>query len=212
MIAEKVKVELELTTKMLGTAPKDPEVYSAYVATKAAAMAKNTGQDVEAVVEAKTEEEVQTATEEMESKGWTGFHKDENGLFIYEYMIKGFFKTAYEVLVENGAMEKIPAYKKWVDRMVFIKPRRIYFGKQEPDGALERPLRTMTPKGERVTLTKSDFVNPGTRISFDLEILQNSKGVNLGTIKECFAYGEYVGLGQWRGSGGYGRFTVVSIA
>ena len=211
METKKHEVVLELITKMLGTAPKDPEVYSAYVATKKAEFAKNTGRNAEAAVDETTDEEVGTLSKEVEERGWTGFHQDENGLFIYEYMVKGFFKTALEVLVENGAIKKIPAYKKWIDRMVFVTPRRLYVGKMEPDGAKERPLRTMTPKGERVTLAKSDYLAEGTRLKFTVEVLQNTKGIKWETIASCLEYGAYVGLGQWRGSGGYGRFEVVSI-
>ena len=188
-------ITIELTEPMLGTVPKDKTVYASYIASKAPE---------------KTEEEVATV-EEIEEKGWTGFHIDEEGLFIYNYMIKGFIKAATESSMVNGSIKKIPAYKKWVDRMVHVFPRRIHFGVMEPDTFMERPLRAPTPKGERTTVCRSDVMNIGRQISFTIRILNNTKGINTKILKEVFDYGQYYGLGQWRGSGGYGSFKVISM-
>lgn len=76
---EKRHFKIRLTTEMLGTVAKDPEIYKAYIESKKP-------KDI-----LENESETVTKTEE---KGWTGFHSDENGLFIYEYMIKGFLKHA----------------------------------------------------------------------------------------------------------------------
>lgn len=201
--------EVTLVTDLLGTVPKNQDVYASYISTKAAEFAKNRGEDEKQVVDDKTTEEVETV-ETVEAKGWTGFHKDEKGLFLYSYMVKGFLKTAIEVLVENKAINKIPAYKKWIDRMIFIEPRRLHFQLKEPDGVLERPLRTMTAKGERVTVSRSDFIRAGRPITFTIKRLSTPK-ISWEIIETALAYGEYVGLGQWRGSGGYGQFTVKRI-
>ena len=115
-----------------------------------------------------------------------------------------------EVLQANGAVPKIPAYKKWVDLLVFIEPRHIMTGLKEPDGCLERPLRVMTPKGPRVTVTRSDYLKEGRTLSFEVKVLKNNKNISMELIGACLAYGEFVGLGSWRGSGAYGRFKVKS--
>jgi len=195
MKSEKKGFKIKFLSKMLGTVPKNKEVYGSYVATKAPK-----GVD--------TEEEIATV-EEIEEKGWTGFHKDDKGLFIYSYMIKGFLKSACEVAMANGAVNKIPAYKKWFDNLVFINPRKIYFGIDAPDGVLERPLRTMTTKGPRVTVTRSDYIAEDREVEFELEVLKNDKKVTLELVESLFEFGRYVGLGQWRGSGGYGRIEIV---
>jgi len=67
--------KIELLTEMLGTVTKDPEVYKTYIESKKP--------------EEITEEEYLTV-EKVEQKGWTGFHKDGAGLFIYDYMIEDF--------------------------------------------------------------------------------------------------------------------------
>lgn len=200
MKSETEEVKIRFTSEMLGTVPKDPDVYKAYIQDKAA----------EQYPENKDIQDEVNNVDRVEEKGWTGFHRDENGLFIYDYMIKGFIKAATETLMENGAVKKIPAYKKWIDRMVFIFPRKIYFGKMEADRVIERPIRVMIAQGPRVSLIRSDAVDAGTEITFTVEILNNSKGVNKNLVKEALEYGRYVGLGQWRGSGGYGQFEVLA--
>jgi len=197
---------IRFLTKMLGTVPYDKDLYATWIADKSPNL----------------EEELETI-EDREEKGWTGFHKDDKGVFIYEYMIKGFLKSAIETLQEAGKIHKIPAYKKWVDRLTHIGPRRIYFGVDAPDGTinpndpknvngpLERPLRTAGPKGERVTLTRSDFMNAGRELTFSIGLLRNSKGLDWVAIDSCFdLFGQHIGLGQWRGSGGYGRFETIN--
>ena len=180
-LGETKTVVIEFLTPMLGTVPRDKEVYSTYIGSKAKTLKD-------------AEEEVATV-DEVEARGWTSFSKDENGLFIYSYLIKGFIKSAIETMQEAQVInKKIPAYKKWVDRMVFVNPRRIYFGAQEPDDVLERPLRIMTAKGERVTVARSDVMNAGRQLTFNISLLPNSKGLTWDALKSCLSYGEYVGL------------------
>lgn len=199
-ITERRVVVVTLTENQLGTVPKSKEVYANYIATKAPAPANG-------------EEEVETV-EEAEERGWSTFHKDDIGLLVYDYMIKGFLKDALETLMENGTVTpKIKAYKKWIDRLVFVYPRRIHFMRdehalKEPDGCEERPLRAMGPKGERVTLVRSDYVIPGTSLKFEIELLKNTKGLTWEVIEQCLEFGRRIGLGQWR-SGGWGRFDFI---
>jgi hypothetical protein len=191
-----VAIQIELLTDILGTVPKDKEVYRSFIAQKARELSD-------------AEEEVETV-EEIEERAWTGFHSDEKGLFLYNYMIKGFLKNACEVLMANGAIPKIAAYKKWIDNLVFIEPRKIYLGVKEPEGVLERPLRAMTAKGPRVSLQRSDVVKAGKVLVFKLVLLKNNKGLTLDALSKCLEFGKFMGLAQWR-SADYGRFSVVSV-
>lgn len=124
-------------------------------------------------------------------------------------VIKGYLKNACKVLQETGELKKIPAYKTWFDNLIFVKEKKIYFDKKEPDGVCERPLRAMTARGERITVTRSDFIKEGSEFEFNIEILPNKKGLNSEMLDVLFGYGKYCGLGQWRASGGYGQFEVV---
>jgi hypothetical protein len=187
-------VVLTFKTPMLGTVPKDTDVYAAYILSKARELAQD-----------EAEQELETV-QEIEEKGWTGFHQDENGIFVYSYMVKGFLKSALEVLMTTKDIKKISAYKKWMDKLLFIEPRKLHFGLQEADGIEERPLRAMTAQGPRVSLARSDRVDEGRKLKCKIVWLDNDKGLTKDVIEKCLAYGEYVGLGQWRGSGGFGQF------
>ena len=195
MAAEKqvLKVKLTLTERMLGTAPKNQEIYAKYIATKAPV--KENGE--QEVVDVK----------EIEKGGWTGFLTDVDGIYIPDYMIRGNLKNNIENLIATGQVEKIPAYKKWLDEICFVFPRKIHIGKHEPDGVVERSLRAITPQGPRVFLQRSDYLDAGTEFQCEIHLFKNSKKLTLDVIKAALDYGQYIGFGQWRGSGGYGRYT-----
>lgn len=183
---------IQLLTEMLGTVAMDPELYKTYIESKRPAKAE---QDDEAAT-----------VEKREEKGWTGFHKDpEKGLFILDYMLKGFLKHAGQVKKDYV---KIAGLNGKIDDFVMISPRRLYIGKDKEDGAYERPLRAMTAQGPRVTLARSDYVDFGVTLTFEI-ILEPHPEVKWDIIDFLFEYGERNGLGQFR-NGGFGRFEVVS--
>jgi hypothetical protein len=185
---QKFDISIELTEPMLGTVPKSKEIYEKFIESK-----KPTSiEDVEVV-----------SVEELEEKGWTGFHKDDNGLFIYDYMVKGFIKYAGNVLKDELGIKNLKA--KLTD-YIFVFPRRIYLGKAEPDGVFERPLRAMTMQGPRVTLARSEYVAAGTKLSFQIGLLKH-KELTIEKIMTIMDYGQLQGLGQFR-NGGFGRFVV----
>jgi len=186
------RVKLTFTESILGTVPKDPEVYAAYIATKAPENAD-------------TNDEVETV-EEVEEKGWTGFHSDEGGCFLYDYQIKGFFKEAANSLREPLG---ITALRANTEQCLFIQPRKIYLG-PEPEGVVERPLRAMTPKGPRVTVVRSDYFPAGTEVEFDVLLFKNKK-ITEKMFRHILDWGTLKGVGQFR-NGGYGRFTYEARA
>ena len=205
MNVEARKYEIVLTSPMLGTVPKNKEVYTKYIAEKGKEARRKSGTG-----SADVDREVDTVMEDLEEKGWTGFHYDADSgeLFIYNYMLKGMLKAGLEVAMENGRVKKIAAYKKWCDLLLHVHPRKILLGCNVPDGVLERPLRASTAQGPRVALARSDFVSEGRTLKFGIELLDNNKGLTWDAIDEALSFGRYVGLGQWRGSGGYGQFDV----
>lgn len=196
--ASTLKVRLTLKEIILGTVPKNKAIYAQYIAGKAA------------ISDDKKKEEVETV-EETEAKGWTGFHQDKTGIFLYDYVIRGFLKAAGYALSQQKEM-KITAYKTKIDNLVIPRPRRIYFRDakgqimKSPDGVVERPLRAMTAQGPRVTLARSDCLNAGCYIEFEILLLKN-KDITPQIIANWMGFGECSGLGQFR-SGGYGRFDV----
>ena len=189
MKSKKFKLEIMLTEPMLGTVPKDKEIYKTYIASKAPD--KEGADEVESV-------------EEAEVKGWTGFHRvpGEGGMpFIYNYMIKGFMKAAGNTLKEQL---KIKALKSKLDQFLFVSPRQIMLPEIDKE-PLERPLRAMTPKGPIVSLARSDTVAAGTVLECELLLLDH-KEIKEQTLRDLLDYGALKGLGQWRNAD-YGQFT-----
>lgn len=200
---QKWNVELVFTTDLLGGSPKNKEVYAAFIGSK---IAKRQNP-----IDGGFEAEVQTV-QEVEEKGWTGFHSDEQGIFLYDYQIKGFLKEAANTLKE-GLKEKNLRSK--VDSYVFVEQRKIRVNRSatsletllEPDGILERPLRCMTMQGPRVSLQRSDMIRAGRAISFTILALDVTPMKDLDSmLVHILDYGALKGLLQWR-NGGYGRFS-----
>lgn len=187
-----IKLKITLTEPMLGTVPMDKEIYATYIATKK----EKAGEP--ALASEELSDEVDSI---LENKGWTGFHSDDKGLFIYDYMLRGFLKYAGNLMKKEIGVKQL-ADK--ISKYVFVFPRKIYLGKDKPDSVLERPLRAMTMQGPRVTLARSDTVNEGT--SFDCEIKFIEGEVTEKILLQLLEYGQLQGLGQFR-SGSYGRFA-----
>lgn len=182
--------KIQLLENMLGTVPKDEEVFKTYIESQKPITI--------------TEDEAITI-EKIEEKGWTGFHKDpEKGLLIKDYLFKGFIKHAGNTLKESLG---IKALKSKITEFVFVFPRNIFLGKMQPDGVFERPLRAMTPQGERVCLARSDYVKSGTVFSLTIGLLKHPQ-INWKAIDALMSHGILMGLGQFR-NGSFGRFVVL---
>ena len=109
--------------------------------------------------------------------------------------------------VKRTGSSKIRAYKKIIDGLVFVTPRRMLLVLPDGEelGKLERPLRAQTAQGERIALARSDTCPVGTKLEFILTVLDE---VDQALLEEWFGYGALRGLGQWR-SASYGRFEYV---
>jgi hypothetical protein len=195
------KVRLTFEEPLLGTAPKNQSIYATYIASKKADMTPE-----------ETQDEV-SSVEDMESKCWTGFHTTEdNKPFIYDYHIKGFFKDCCSMLTraKGSASSRVRAFRKIIDGLVFISPRRIPINLSGPVGILERPLRANTPQGERVALTRSDFAPAGSTIEFEVKVIGDDVTEDL--LTEWFDYAKLRGLGQWRNaSWGTATYTMEEV-
>lgn len=214
---EKHRVKLTLEEPMLGTVPKNKEVYKAHILTKIPEGEKLPDQI----------EEVDSI-EELEERGWTGFHMSDGKPFIFNYMTKGQLKASADALRDQSG---VAALESKVTKYVAVHPRKIFFDMSEalddaalreclppvtfPDEAmrkigatmpyLERPLRAKTMQGPRVTLVRSDVIPPGATLTFDLTIIKN-KWLNEKVVRYLFQYGEFCGLGQWR-TADFGKFS-----
>lgn len=200
IIYEERNFKIALTTELLGAVPKNPQLIRDHVMS-------NLPADKKAIVDgelvpAVTIDEEPVNLDLLAEKSWTGFRSDEKGLFLFEYVIKGFLKSAGNTLKDQLGVK---ALRSKIDDNVFISPRKIYLNQMEPDGCIERPIRVMTMQGPRVALIKSDYIDAGKEIDFTLTILKH-KEISWEILDLILAHGRWMGLGQFR-NGGYGRFT-----
>jgi len=181
-----VKVQITLLEEMLGTCSSDRDVHEKYIASKAPD-AMSTEEEVAAIgVEATVE------------KGMTIFARENDKPFIWNYMIKGFFKAAASAMnrVAGSETKKLSSIRKIIDTSIAVTPRKIFLG-DVVMGNCQRPLRIEFP--EKVALANSETIPAGT--SFVIEIAMLNP-VWEKAVREWLNMGEtYFGLGQWRNSG-----------
>ena len=188
-----INVRITLREEMLGTCSNNKEIHAEFIASKAPD------------AESREEEIAAIGVDQEIEKSMTIFPKDENGNpFIWNYLIKGFFKDSCSALQrckgEEMAKhsEKLKAYKKVIDGCIFVEPRRIALNFTGNIGNCQRPLRGQTAQGERIALANSETVPAGT--TMDIKIVTLSKEYDKMVI-EWLNYGKFKGLGQWRNSG-----------
>ena len=198
MVTMKIKVTFD--EEVLGTAANNADIHREYIASNSP-NALTIEEEVEAI-----------GTEEVFEKSMTIFPKDEKGNpIVWDYQWKGFLKDAFGSLKKVPGTEcgKIKAYKKEIDGLIFVYPRKIPFdlngGKM---GICQRPLRASTAQGERVALASSETVPEGSSMIFEIKCLLDS---HVNAVIEALEYGSMRGFGQWRNSG-KGRFHYEIIS
>ena len=199
MESTKLKVRITFTEPILGTSPADEEVYRSYIGDKAPDALS-------------LEEEVDSlGVDAVVEKGKTIFPKLDDGTpFLWDYQLRGFFKGSCGMLrkVPDTLSSKIKAYKKQIDGLVFVEPRRIPIMFDGGMRECQRPLRAQTAQVERVSLAISEEIPSGAQIEFTVICLMD-KDADL--VREWLDYGSLVGIGQWRNSG-KGRFKWEELA
>lgn len=200
---EDMRVRITFTEELLGTASSDPEIHDHFIASKAPD------------APSRAEEVASLGVEEAAERGRTVFPRTEDGEpFLWNYQLKGFFKDACYMLkkVKGTRSSGMRAYKKDIDGLIFVGPRRIVLHTPEgtsPVGTdCQRPLRAQTPQGERVALAHSEAVPAGTTIEATITCLQDGQ---MDAVREWLDYGRLRGMGQWRNSG-KGSFTWEELA
>ena len=195
---KKFHVKVEYIEEILGTSSANKELHSEFIASKAP----------DAV--SREEEVAAIGCDAVEEKGMTIFPKFDDGTpFLWDYQWKGFCKDAAGMLrkVDGSKSADLRAYKKEIDGLVFVEPRKIPLTMPAGGeiGEIQRPLRAQTPQGERIALAHSETVPAGTVQEFDIVLLKDRI---LPYLIEWLEYGELRGIGQWRNSG-MGRFKFI---
>lgn len=189
-----LKVKVTFDEEVLGTGSSNPDIHSEYIASKGP-NALTLEEEVEAI-----------GLDEVFEKNMTVFPRDKatGNPIVWDYQWKGFLKDAFGSLKKIPGTEcgKIKAYKKEIDGLVFVYPRKIPFKLSGEMSICQRPLRAQTAQGERVALASSESVPEGSSMEFEIKCLLDS---HVPAVIEALDYGEMRGFGQWRNSG-KGRF------
>jgi len=195
---KKIKVKITFTESVLGTCSANADIYREFIGSKSPD-ASTIEDEVEAL-----------GVDAVAEKGMTVFPKLDDGTpFFYDYQIKGFFKDTCGGLrkIKGTESSKIKAYKKEIDKLIFVEPRKIPIKFSGKIGRCERPLRAQTMQGERVSLACSEEIPSGATAEFEV-VLFNEDHEDL--IIEMLEYGRWSGIGQWRNAS-HGRFTYEII-
>lgn len=193
---KKMQVEITYIEELLGTASADPEIHKTFIASKAPDAAT------------REEEVAALGVDAVEEKSTTVFPRDDDGNpFTWDYQWKGFFKDSCGMLrrVKGTHSKKLTAYKKVIDGLVMVAPRKVALELPEGEevGMCQRPLRASTAQGERVALASSETAPRGTVQRFTVLLLDEGL---VDAVIEWLDYGYMHGTGQWRNSG-KGRFV-----
>ena len=196
---KRINIKLTYIDELLGTCSANPDIHAEFIASKAPD------------AQSREEEVAAIGVAEAIDKAMTVFPRDEDGKpFLWDYQIKGFFKDSCGMLrrADNMKSKGLKAYKKEIDGLVFVTPRRIPLVLPEGAsiGSCQRPLRASTAQGERVALANSETVPEGTTQVFSITVLRDAL---LPLVHEWLDYGALHGTGQWRNSG-KGRFVYTA--
>lgn len=209
--AEEYNVTIELTQDMLGTLPKSKSIFAAHLASTMERKGKKEGMSEEEIQEriANDLAEYDDDAEDIVA-GHTTFLTDSEGRpHLKDYHFKGFLKEAAKAKKQSGTVKQL---RSKVVQFLFVSPVVLYFSddnlKSDALEVFERPLRAETARGPRTTIARSDVVPAGTQISFTIQSLNPAMTEKI--ISQLLWYGQYMGLGCFRG-GGWGRFTVVKF-
>lgn len=196
---KKIKVKITFLEEVLGTCSGDPKLHEEFIASKAPD------------AETREDEVAAIGSDEVVKKEMTVFPRESGIPFLYDYQIKGFFKDACSMLNRCAAKDpitgkkkacnessRLTAFKKIIDGMVFVKPRKILFAFDGEIGSCQRPLRAQTAQGERVALANSETIPAGATCEFEVVLLSEDHEK---AVREWLDYGAFRGIGQWRNSG-----------
>lgn len=189
---KKYAVQIQIRDKLLGGKPKTEKLIEGWL--------KSRGRE-----DTLKKEIAEIDIVEEEKRAWTGFKRDEKGLYLDSYQIKGMVKEVRKVLglKQRGLVGLIQSG-------FFVYPARIYLGKKEPDNFVEETAQVMGARGPRSTIKRHDYVE---KVKLDFEVRYFDTGVlTEKMLRLIFEAGQEVGLGTNRHEGGeFGRFEVLKL-
>jgi hypothetical protein len=136
--------------------------------------------------------------------GETVFRRDDTGLYLRDFMLKGALKEATQRLGYYQALKRNAdgmGLRSHVQTGLYVIPRKLYLLRDdkpitEPDGSDEAQGRVPTPKGPKSILRKSEYVEHAV-VEFQIKMLP-FKGFGLKELTRVFELVGEIGCGAWR--------------
>ena len=223
---------MHIKQPILGSAPASDEIYLKYLVSKLdkeiEKLEKKLSKCKSETEKILLEEKLSQLKYERENLPVINTNDPDNRLTIfyrYEHPDYGIIPVirAHQIL---GAIKEtantikddlgIPALKSKVNKYIIeIDPVNILMYRdpnfqiliEDVDGIYERPIRAMTPQGERVSISRSEIIKDPIYCKFTLRYMDNSI-VPLEVFKQILDYTPiFAGIGQWRNSKEFGKFT-----
>ncbi len=190
-------VRIRFRSKVLGGIPRSKELIGIWL------RVRHKGQSIRQE-EIERIDKAAGADDSMESRSWTVFMQDKNGLFLEEKNIKGLLKEAARLLRRSS-------FRDLINHGVWTRPQKLYLLRNGrpipiPDGHVERPLQVGRTSGPTAALKREDYVT-GASLKFHLFVVAAALNEE---IENLLKIGEEIGLGASR-SLGFGKFDVKVI-
>lgn len=203
-IYHKYRVKIQFREKLLGGIPKSEKLIEGWLQTLRSDKFNERGEEATLGDEVATTiyDEIEV---EKEEKAWTGFKRDDKGLYIEARQIEAMLKECATTL---GLTVKIKGFRQHLQHGTFVQPPRLHLGKTEPDGYEELVGHVSGPRGKRAILKRHDYVERPT-LEFEVWSVDNGK-MKEEHLRKLFALGQENGLGCSR-SQGYGKFDVLEL-
>jgi CRISPR/Cas system CSM-associated protein Csm4 (group 5 of RAMP superfamily) len=218
-IFTKYKIKAEAANKLLGGWPKDPATELAMLEArfKKGLVKEETVEKARLAVAEASSDDHEEETEKAKLKAWTGFKSDDNGIYIESRQIKAGFREVSKTLEFTRGWSNLQVFQHALFAKGLVDADKIYFYGEddkrivEPHGHEQMIAHVMTMQGPRSTIKFHDYVNPGTKFSFEVWISDPQKNrFDEKYLANCLMLAQDNGFGCSR-SQGHGRIKVLTI-
>ncbi len=209
----KYRIRLAFRDRVFGGYPKNRELIRSWIKSR-------TGHDDEQTDKQVAEAEAALEGQLLEESTWTGFPRDEVGVYLDSRAVKAMLRECFSVariFVQKPGTKQIFQHALVVDGLQ--NQDRIYLEREdgthlgEPDGNIERPIHPDTAQGKRSALKRADYAER-VEVEFLLRVLkthpQEGRHIGRDELELALVIGQEDGLGADR-SQGFGRFDVIKF-
>ena len=209
-------VTITIRERMDGGVPKDPEMIRGWVASRTGHEDDTTEAQIKAHLP-----DIEAATEAVAQSSWCGFKKDTRGYYVEARQVKAMLRESSTLL---GITKKKRGSKQIVQHGFEVRGHgggsKVYLKHPTDDMAdpdiqnEERAIHVVTAQGPRSALKRTDYVEAGTRLTFQIWVLgtapQETRHIGHDTLVQMLKHAQENGLGANR-SQGSGKFDVTGF-